>query len=182
MITDRRHADKLEAITIQAVRDLFACWRREHEDANAPSTGSTVPITGGETSDPVANTALDDTRERHLNWMGSRITGHLDAIQQDIAKWTPRTVADVGMCGNCSAMPGVEDGYCPKCGRFLRTHGFLPDPKTVKEGWEAQTDKRECRRWCGTMLPTSSSQRVCDECQARQAARRQKDYRDRQAS
>ena len=182
MITDRRHAETVRQRLHQAADQLVNCWLREHEDANAPSTGSTVPITGGETSDPVANTALDDTRERHLNWMGSRITGTLDAMQQDVQKWTPKNASDVPPCRNCQGMPGVEDGLCPKCGRFYRTHKFLPDGETVKGTWDADRDTRECRRWCGTMLKVASGQRVCDECQARQAARRQKDYRDRQAS
>jgi len=182
VITHLGHAEELRGHWHKAVDQAIDGWIKEHTDANAPSTGSTVPITGGDRSDPVANTALDDTRERHANWIGSQITGMVDGVQRLVEKMTPRQVSDVGMCRNCDGMPGVEDGYCPKCGRFLRTHGFLPDPKPVREGWEAQTDKRECRRWCGTMLPTSSSQRVCDECQARQAARRQKDYRDRQAS
>lgn len=182
MITDKRHAEKLRGLLHQAVDQIVNCWLQEHEDANAPSTGSTVPITGGERSDPVANTALDDTREKELNYRGARITGHLDAIQQDAKRWTPRTVADVGMCANCEAMPGVEDGLCPKCGRFYRMHKRYPDARTVRGTWEAQVDKVECRKHCGTMLPVSGKQRVCDECQARQAAKRQRDYRDRKAS
>ena len=151
MLTDPKHADKVRLAGHAAWEKLLDTWLKEYADANAPSSGPAVTVGGGQPSDPVSVIATDTDRERHANWIGTRVTQLLDAMQQEVQRFTPKKAEDVGMCVNCNTMPGVEAGRCPKCGPFFRKHGRDPKPEVIAKAWNETLDTRPCRI-CGNPI------------------------------
>lgn len=163
MITDPKHAERLRLAGHAAWEQLIACWMREHHDANAPSSGPAVTVGGGQPSDPVSNMAIDTDRERHANWIATRITNFLDQLQTEVERNTPTKASDVPPCVNCQTMPGIEHGRCPECGPFFRKHGYDRKAEAVADKWRALLDTRPCRS-CGTPIKLGDKKRTCDRC------------------
>jgi len=162
-IEDRAHAMKVRAALQQATEELVAAWIVEHEQANSPSSGPAVAVSGGGLSDPTFDTAVDRDRETHADRLGRRIAGILDAATIILQEWRPKPAQELPPCVNCGQMPGVMAGRCPECGPFFRRHGVDRDGGKVASMWSAQLDTRPCRR-CGVPVKISEQKRTCDVC------------------
>lgn len=162
-IEDRHHALKVRAKLQQVAEELVAAWIVEHEQANSPSSGPAVAVSGGQMSDPTFDIVADQDREHHADRLGRRIAGILDAATIVLDEHRPTPAGDIPPCRNCGEMPGVMAGRCPECGPFFARHGVDRDPDKVAGMWSAQIDTRPCRR-CGAPVKMSERKRTCDEC------------------
>jgi len=162
-IQDRTHALKVRQALQQATEELVAVWILEHEHANSPSSGPAVAVSGGSTSDPTFDIVADQEREQHVDRLGRRIAGIVDAVAVILEEHRPRAASEIPPCVNCGQMPGVSHGRCPECGPFFARHGVDRDGDKVASMWSAQVDTRPCRR-CGVPVKLSEKKRTCDEC------------------
>ena len=146
MITDRKHLETVRRSMHLLVDQLAGAWLEEQHAANAPRSGGTVAVSGGGRSDPTGKIAADVSRERGLARLGSRISGHHDALKRDVEQTRPRNVADLQPCWVCRLWPCINrsDGRCEYCGPFFSTHGRDRTLEASKAHHARLTDKPRC--------------------------------------
>jgi hypothetical protein len=170
-ITDHRHASVIRGKGHRLWDDLLDLWHAEHHDASAPRSGPAVTVSGGEVSDPTMQIATDDTRERHAVWIGSRITGLLDALEHEVSKLQPKSADELPQCSNCdAAVASDSSGRCDICGPYWRNSGSEYDREQARDRHLHRDEFRACGA-CGEDIRISEGKRTCDAC-------RSKKYRD----
>ena len=166
MITDPRHADAVRIRGHRLWDELLDFWQTEHYDASAPRSGPAVQVTGGETSNPTADIAEDDQRESHARWIGSRITGLLDALNHEVKKLVPTVATELAQCSNCAAAPATDStGRCDICGPYWRNAGREYSAATAKRRHLHRDEFRPCQQ-CGEDIRIGDGDRTCRRCKA----------------
>ena len=171
-ITDRKHLAAIIQNGMAALLDLQDAWLAEDRAACAPTSGSSVSVSGGGWSDPTSAIAERD-RYRDRDRIGGLLITTVRQLEQAVERRKPRKVT--GWCACCDDRTAThgegDDGNptdCFWCWRFLRKHGVRCDAD-AHEAFPAPPKFCSCPPQCCAVCgdPPAEGRTVSERCKKR---------------